>query len=222
VTSRFLIPALLLLLLSCARLPAITPKDGPSSSGIDKPHEARRIFPDGSWQFLHSIRAELPGGRNFGMMGLTVMSSRLQTRRSVIMTLEGFVIFDGEYDRRVIVHRALPPFDSPHFAGGLMEDIRLVFFEPDGPVVDFGELGNGSVVRRHQITDGSTVDVEALPDGDWQIRRYSPSHELIRTVRARHGAGNPSGFPETIELTASGDQAYRLIMTLVEAVSIEP
>ena len=103
-----------------------------------------------------------------------------------------------------------------------MEDIRLVFFEPDGPVVAFGELGSGSMVRRHQIADGSIVDVEALPDRNWQIRRYSPSHELIRTVRARHGAVNPSGFPETIELTASDDQTYRLVMTLVEAVSIEP
>jgi hypothetical protein len=77
-------------------------------------------------------------------------------------------------------------------------------------------------VRRRQTPDGSTVDIEALPDGDWQIRRYSPSHELVRTVSALHGEENPSGFPERIELTASGDQTYRLIMTLVEAVSIEP
>jgi len=222
VTTRFLIPAVLLLLLSCAHLPPIAIKDGAFSSGVGNALDSRRIFPEGSWQFLHSIRVEMPGGRNFVMMGLTVMSSRLQTRRSVIMTLEGFVVFDGEYDHRIIVHRALPPFDSPHFAEGLMDDIRLIFFEPDGPVVAFGQLENGSTVRRRQTPDGSTVDIEALPDGDWQIRRYSPSHELVRTASALHGEENPSGFPERIELTASGDQTYRLIMTLLEAVCIEP
>jgi hypothetical protein len=221
VITRFLVPALLLLLLSCAHLPPISPMDGASSSGISKALESRCIFPEGEWQFLHSIRAEMPGGRNFMMMGLTLMSSRLQTRRSVIMTIEGFVIFDGEYDRQVIVHRALPPFDSPHFAGGLMEDIRLIFFEPDAPVVAFGELANGSAVRRHQTPDGTIVDIEALPGGDWQIRRYSPSHSLTRTVKALHGVGDRAGFPETIELRACGEQTYSLVMNLLEAVRIE-
>jgi hypothetical protein len=220
VTTRLLVAALLLLLLSCAHLPPITPKDGAAPSGTGAAHGSRRIFPEGEWQFLHSIQVEMPGGRNFVMMGLTVISSRLQTRRSVIMTLEGFVVFDGEYDHRLVVHRALPPFDSPHFAGGLMDDIRLIFFEPDGPVVAFGELESGSEVRRRRTPDGGTVDIETLPGGNWQIRRYSPSHQLTRTVRTRHGAGGHSGFPETIELTASGDQAYRLKMTLLEAVGI--
>lgn len=219
--TRFLVPALLLLPLSCARLPPITPQDGALSSGISPAPEPRSIFPEGEWQFLHSIRAEMPGGRNFTMMGLTLMSSRLQTRRSVIMTLEGLVIFDGEYDGQIIVHRALPPFDSPHFAGGLMEDIRLVFFEPDDPVVAFGRLADGSMVRRHQTPHGDTVDIEALPGGDWQIQRYSPSHSLTRTVRARHGAGDRAGFPETIELRACGEQTYRLVMNLLEAVRME-
>lgn len=221
-TPRFLLTALLLLILSCTHLPSITPKDGSFSAGTGRAIESRSIFPEGTWQFLHSIRAEMPGGRTFVMMGLTLMSSRLHTRRSVIMTIEGFVIFDGEYDRGVTVHRALPPFDSPHFAGGLMEDIRLIFFEPEGPVVAFGELENGSVVRRHLSPDGSTVDVEALGGRDWRIRRYSPAQRLTRTVRALHAAGDRSGFPVTIELTACGDQTYSLVMTLVEAVQIGP
>jgi len=79
----------------------------PFPSGTGAAHGSRRIFPEGEWQFLHSIQVEMPGGRNFVMMGLTVISSRLQTRRSVIMTLEGFVVFDGEYDHRLVVHRAL-------------------------------------------------------------------------------------------------------------------
>jgi len=164
----------------------------------------------------------MPGGMNFVMMGLTVMSSRLRTSRSVIMTLEGFVVFDGEYDQQLIVHRALPPFDSPHFAGGLMDDIRLIFLEPDGPVIGFGEVANGSVVCRHAAPDGSTVDIGLQRDGAWELRRYSPAQRLTRAVRVLPGARNDAGFPETLELTAYGDQTYKLVMTLVEAVQIEP
>ena len=164
----------------------------------------------------------MPGGLNFGMMGLTLISSRLRTCRSVIMTLEGFVVFDGEYDQQLIVHRALPPFDSPHFAAGLMEDIRLIFLEPDGPAIGFGEVANGSVVCRHATPDGSTVDIGLQRDGAWELRGYSPAQRLTRTVRALPGAKHNAGFPEALELTAYGEQAYKLVMTLVEAVQIEP
>ena len=219
-TRHLLISPVLLLLLACAHLPPITPVAVTPLSGLGQ--ESCRIFPDGKWQFLHSIRTEMPGGMNFVMMGLTVMSSRLRTTRSVIMTLEGFVVFDGEYDQQLIVHRALPPFDSPHFAGGLMDDIRLIFLEPDGPVIGFGEVANGSVVCRHATPDGDTVDIGLQRDGAWELRRYSPAQRLTRSVRVLPGARNNAGFPEALELTAYGDQTYKLVMTLVEAVQIEP
>ena len=130
------------------------------------------------------------------MMGLTLMSSPATGRyRSVLLTLEGFVVFDAEYDGRLTVHRALPPFDSPHFAEGLMEDIRLVFFEPDGPVVASGTLKDGGAVRRHRLPDGGTVDLELLPGDDWRIRRYDPSETLTRTVRATARTGGSERVP---------------------------
>jgi hypothetical protein len=220
VTRRLLIPAVLLLLLSCARLPHITPQAGAPPPEFCK--EASSLFPKGKWQFLHSISAEMPGGRNFMMMGLTVMSSQRRTVRSVIMTLEGFVVFDGEYDEHLTVHRALPPFDSPHFAEGLMEDIRLIFFAPDGPLVASGVSDNGSVVCRHEMEGGSTIDIESLADHGWELKRYGPSHQLLRTVRVLPGEKVISGFPERMELIASGGHSYKLIMKLLEAVPIEP
>lgn len=210
---------LLLLLASCAGLPSITPRDDTGRIGTgDALGGAHRGFPDGRWQVLHAIRAEMADGRALVMMGLTLMSARDRTHRSVLLTLEGFVVFDAEYDGRLTVHRALPPFDSPHFAEGLMADIRLVFFEPDGPVVASGTLKGGGAVRRHRLPDGGTVDLELLPGDDWRIRRYDPSGTLTRTVRATHGRGDQNGFPQTVELTAAGGQDYRLTMTLIEAV----
>jgi hypothetical protein len=219
VTARRLPTVLCLLLLaSCAGLPPITPGGGALRAGADEAFAPGAVFPDGRWQLLHAIQAELPGGRTLVMLGLTVMSSTGRSCRSVLMTLEGFVVFDGEHDGRLTVHRALPPFDSPHFAEGLMEDIRLVFFTPEGPVVATGTLPDGGAVRRHRLPDGGTVDVELLPGADWRIRRYDASERLTRTVRARHGRGDQHGFPESLELTATAGQDYRLTMTLIEAV----
>ena len=221
-TARRLPAALCLLLLaSCAGLPPVTPGGETLRSGAEEAFAAGTVFPEGRWQLLHAIRAELPGERRLVMLGLTVMSSPGRSCRSVLMTLEGFVVFDGESDGRLTVHRALPPFDSPHFADGLMEDIRLVFFAPEGPVVARGALAGGGPVRRYRLPDGGTVDVELLPGADWLIRRYDASERLTRTVRARHGTGDQHGFPESIELAAFGGQDYRLTMTLLEAVPAE-
>jgi hypothetical protein len=215
VIGRFLIPMLILWCAACARLPAITPAPGAGRAPCS-------VFPEGEWQFLHAIKAELPDGESFTSLGLTVLSSRSRTHRSVIMTIEGFVVFDGEYDRRLIVHRALPPFDSPHFAGGLMDDIRLFFFEPEGPMISAGVLENGAFVCRHADTGGGFVDVERRRDRTWAVRRYSPAERLTRAVRAGPSPGADSGFPATIELEAFGSRNYRLVMTLVEAVAVAP
>jgi hypothetical protein len=222
VTARRLPAALCLLLLaSCAGLPPVTPGGDAHRVGAEEAFAPGAVFPDGRWQLLHAIQAELPGDRTLVMLGLTVMSSTGRSCRSVLMTLEGFAVFDGEHDGRLTVHRALPPFDSPHFAEGLMEDIRLVFFAPEGPVTAIGTLPEGGAVRRHRLPDGGTVDVELLPGAEWRIRRYDAAETLTRTVRARRGTGDQHGFPERLELTASGGQDYRLMMTLLEAVPAE-
>jgi hypothetical protein len=216
VIARTVAAALLLVLVvSCTGLPPITPG---SDTGTPGGIEAGRVFPQGDWQFLHAIQAEMAAGRGMRLLGLTVMSSGNRFNRSVLMTLEGLVLFDGEYDGRLVVHRALPPFDSPHFADGLMQDIRLIFFEPEGPVISRGRLRTGEPIERHRLPDGCTVDVEIQSDGGWGIRRYSASETPTRTVRAQRGAEDLFGIPATIELTAGGGQDYRLVMKLLEAV----
>jgi hypothetical protein len=132
------------------------------------------------------------------------------------------VVFDGEYDQHFAVHRALPPFDSPHFAEGLMDDIRLMFFKPEGSLVGCGVLDNGSAVCRHEIPGGGAIDIEPRADHGWELRRYGPSQRLTRTFSVLPGERHPSGLPERMELTASGGQTYKLVMTLLEAVRLEP
>ncbi|MEJ2472697.1 MAG: hypothetical protein P8Y74_02250 [Desulfobacterales bacterium] len=218
--GRLLVLVALLLALSCARLPKIVPVTGADPSG---PAEGcNRIFPAGKWQLLHSIEADLPGGRNSVMMGLTVLSSRLRSNRSVIMSLEGFVVFDGEFNQGLKVHRALPPFDSPGFAEGLMEDIRLIFFKPEGPAAECGILTDGSTVCRYKNPDGGVVDIVFRSTGTCEALRYDRKQRLTRIVRIPVDARSAAGLPQTIELTAQGKQAYKLVMTLLEAVPLDP
>jgi hypothetical protein len=220
VKGRLLVLVALLLALSCARLPKIVPVTGADPSG---PAEGcNRIFPAGKWQLLHSIEADLPGGRNSVMMGLTVLSSRLRSNRSVIMSLEGFVVFDGEFNQGLKVHRALPPFDSPGFAEGLMEDIRLIFFKPEGPAAECGILTDGSTVCRYKNPDGGVVDIVFRSTGTFEALRYDRKQRLTRIVRIPVDARSAAGLPQTIELTAQGKQAYKLVMTLLEAVPLDP
>lgn len=216
---RLFAMALVLLVLSCARLPKIVPVTGADPSG---PVEVcGRIFPAGKWQLLHSIEADLPGGRRSVMMGLTVLSSRLRSNRSVIMSLEGFVVFDGEVNQGLKVHRALPPFDSPGFAEGLMKDIRLIFFQPEGPA-ECGKLTDGSTVCRYKNPDGGFVDIVLRSTETCESRRYDREQHLIRIVRVPADATTGDGMPQSIELTARGEQSYKLVMTLLEAVPLDP
>lgn len=209
-----------LLFLSCARLPTIVPIAGADPS---RPTEVcSRIFPAGKWQLLHSIEADLPGGRRSVMMGLTVLSSRLRSNRSLIMSPEGFVVFDGEVNQGLKVHRALPPFDSPGFPEGLMADIRLIFFKPEGPAAECGKLRDGSTVCRYQNPDGGIVDIVLCSTGTCESRRYDREQRLIRIVRVSADARTSDGMPQTIELTAQGEQTYKLVMTLLEAVPLDP
>ena len=218
--GRLLALAAVLLFLSCARLPTIVPVAG--QDPCRPTAGCSRIFPAGKWQLLHSIEADLPGGRRTVMMGLTVLSSRLRSNRSVIMSLEGFVVFDGEVNQGLKVHRALPPFDSPGFAEGLMEDIRLIFFKPEGPAAECGKLTDGSIVCRYKNPNGGIVDIVLRSNGTCESRYYDREQRLIRIVRVPADARTGDGMPQTIELTAQGEQTYKLVMTLLEAVPLDP
>ena len=212
--------AAFLFLVSCAEVPLITPLN--STPPPDAAADCRHAFAEGNWQFLHTVTAERSGSGQFVAMGLTVIASRQRTARSMIMTVEGLVVFDAEYDGQLLVHRAFPPFDSADFPAGLMDDIRLIFFKPEGPMIEFGTSGDGSLVCRHRIADGGIVDITRRRDDAWELKRFGPDRRLKRTVKGSAGKWNDSSFPKTITLTAHGRQNYIVRMTLVEAVAAEP
>ena len=213
--SLMMIPVLF----SCVGPPMIYPSPDPATTaGIacDVP------FPDGRWQFLHTIEARMPGGSKGVLMGVTVISSHTRSVRCVIMTIEGLVLFEAEYDRQLVVHRGIEPFDSPEFARGLMEDIRLIFFRPRGALIDIGSLKDGARICRFQDIEGWILDTIIYETGSWELRQYSNQQRLTRFVRAVPSERSAAHFPRFLEITAHGNHEYQLTMTLVEAIRISP
>jgi hypothetical protein len=208
--------------IACSSLPQIIPAGDSTAAQLSD--ACHLPFPKGRWQFLHSLEANLPGGQKGFLMGLTVISSSDRSIRSVMMTLEGLVVFDAQFNGQLTVKRAIPPFDSSDFASGLIQDIRLIFFEPPGPLIESGSLNNGSSVCRHGDPNGGVVDIITRTDGNWEIRRYRHDDRLVRTVKGtqdgKGGSTHPAGIPSRIELRAYGSTKYTLIMNLVEALSL--
>jgi len=211
-----------LFMTSCAGLPEIHLADGSTASELQA--GCGTVFPDGKWQFVHSIEAEFPGGRKGFVMGAVVISSNPQKIECANMSMEGFVLFNASQDQGLVINRAIHPFDKEEFAQGLLRDLRLIFFQPDGTLIKSGRLKNGSSICRFQSPDGSVVDVIASQDNTWGIRKYSKDFRLTRTVQAgalrTAGSSDKWPVPGKLELTAHGSHGYALSMTLVDAVSL--
>ena len=205
------------LILSCSNLPQVYP--AADSAGPQTDRACRGPFPDGDWQLLHSIEATLPGGKKGFLMGLTVISSSNRTAQVVIMTLEGFVVFDASYDKQITVKRAIAPFDSEVFANGLIEDINLIFFKPSRSIMASGFLKNGAAVCRYQNPDGRIVDIISYGEDKWEIKQYLPDFRLARIVKKIYLADR-AGISDQIELIAHGSPGYALVMDLVEAIPL--
>ena len=222
--KRFLFSAgrillLILLLASCAASPpVIKPVAQKAASEIQKVCAAP--FPRNRWQWVHSIETSLAGGHSGMMLGVTVIAPKTRTIRSAMMTIEGLVVFNGEYtDDRLTVERAIPPFDADGFARGMMEDIRLMFLYPPGPV-HLGTTEADLPICRFENGPERMVDITFDPKTGWTIRGYR-SGRLVRTVLAEadHAMVSPAGevIPRRMTLTAHDSPGYTLHLKLLEA-----
>ena len=109
----FTLLILALFLFSCSRLPVIKPVKPSASAALIE--QCGRPYLSVPYRFVHAIKVIGPGGSSGTLMGVTRIDPKAAAIHSVMMTLEGFVFFDGSYDRDVHVNRAVPPFDTPPF-----------------------------------------------------------------------------------------------------------
>lgn len=204
-------------LVSCSRLPIIKPADPATiKNTVQRCHLP---FHSAPYRFIHAIEVEMSGRGAGTVVGVTVFDPATASIHSVIMTIEGFVLFDAQHEKEIRVNRAVPPFDKEQFAGRLMEDVKLIFLAPQGKLSDAGMREDGSVVCRYSVNSGIVEDVIIHTDDSWKIRTYSENHELLRQVKAYPVR---DGVPDRIELNSFGFREYSLRMKLISAEAVTP
>jgi hypothetical protein len=204
---------ILLLLSACAHMPPIQPTDADRQSRMEA--RCRSIFPEGRWQLVHTINACLHRGYQATLTGVIILSTADSQVHCVLMTLEGFVLFEAVDNGEVAVKRAFGPFDNPEFAKGVMRDIRLIFLAPEGEVQAAGNFAAGTEGCRYRTDDNRFVDVISESDGSWRIQQYDP----LKTVVI--DAVDQRGLSPKLTLEADGKASYTLAMTLVDAIPLQ-
>ena len=201
---------LLLVVSGCGSLPAIAPA---KTAGERRAISAACLnaFPEGSWGASHSIDASLPLGNNVLVIGVT--SLQKGAMHNVLLSPEGVALFDASVvGNKVLVRRALPPFNRRGFADGLVDDVKATFRPPAGEpaVIGYGESGSG--LCRWRSAEDRTTDVELKgPKPAW-IRSFD-GHTLVREIAL---SGVPEGgfYPDLL-LRVPGVGGYTLRMRLI-------
>jgi hypothetical protein len=216
--STFLAAILCLLALSaCAGLPRLHPPV--PQAGVELP------FPQGRWQLVHRIEARFPGDRKALMMGALEMDSATGRLDCALMTVEGFTLFSADFDpvaaTPLTITRAVPPFDGPEFAEGLMADLRLIFFAPRNAQRQMGSVDQKPVWRFDHY-DGSTTDVKVLSSDQYQIDYFTADARQIRraVLRMTSSSAPRQAMAQGIVLEALDDAHYTLRLDLIDAVPL--
>ena len=212
-----LLPAALLALGGCAGLPPLKPLD--PSLAPSATEACKRPFLTQKYRLVHEMKAILPGGMEGTGIGVLVADPRTGRFESVLMTIEGPVLFDIESGDTLTVHRAVPPFNTPAFAQRMAEDIRLAFFPPGKKPSACGQDKEGAVVCRFEAADGESVDVVTGKDGAMEIRLYGAGQELRKKVSIPR-LERP-GLADDLEIRSIGWPSYSLHLRLIEAEAVE-
>ena len=214
----FFLLILLLGLAGCAAqqpsLPALTPEAG----------EARgcaAVFPQGRWEFVHTIEFSMADGSGATVLGVTSLGG--DEIACALMTVEGFTLFEAVYREKkgLEIRRAVPPFDKPAFAAGLMEDVRTIFRAPFPAKVQYGRVAGTAPTCRYTGVEGRITDILPAMAGCWQIRTYGADQALSRSVAGRScRKEGESLIPEYLELKGFGPTNYTLKMTLIHVENL--
>ena len=179
------------------------------------------VFPQGRWEFVHTIEFSMADGSGSTVLGVTRLAG--QEIACALMTVEGFTLFEAVYGERggLELRRAVPPFDNPAFAAGLMEDVRTIFRAPSPAKVQFGRVAGTVPTCRYTGADGRITDIQPTTEGCWQIRAYGADQALSRAIAGRSCRKEGEGLiPEHLELKGFGHTNYTLKMTLIHAENL--
>ena len=168
---------------------------------------------------MHAIETRMAGNTRSAIIGVVLADPSTRSISCAIMTAEGMALFEAESGPGGIkVNRALPPFNSENFAKNMLDDIKLIFFAPDGKFRNRGYLPDGSIVCRYLVENGEWIDVIENKSAGTEIKRYSSSGALKRHINFN---GMVKNVYRSIELQAYETFDYSLLMTLIEAQPVK-
>jgi hypothetical protein len=173
------------------------------------------VFPAGPWESVYKLEATIRGGGSFSLLGVTKGEPSERRLQSLLLTPEGFILFDAELrDGEMAVRKAMAPFDSPAFAGGLMEDVSLLFLPPKDQPTGWEKKTEGTMICNWRGPDDSHTEVTGSMERGWRILRRDKYREVIKEVVLKGPFVN--GLASRVELHAFEPTSYRLRMTLVQ------
>jgi hypothetical protein len=146
------------------------------------------------------------------LLGITKGDPAGRKLNTVLLAPEGFILFEAEQrEDKISVSRAVPPFDSQAFAGGLMEDVSFLFFAPEAMPSKWGRTEDGALFCRWESPDGSrkVIHCSGVVKITLLDRRGDPVKEALLTgpfVKEQ---------ASQIELRVYKPAPYRLKMTLL-------
>ncbi|MDA3894874.1 MAG: DUF3261 domain-containing protein [Desulfobacteraceae bacterium] len=212
----------LIIFLSSCSLPQI--QTMPPGSSPDIQCRCQAIFPTHRMQFVHSLTAILPNGDINVAIGVTTVDPDMESIHCAIITIEGMVLFEAEYNQqKITINRSIPPFDSMEFAQNILNDIRLVFFKPTGDLLEAGGLPPDANICRYQQPDGMIEDVITHQNDNWEIHQYTSHYKQTKTIKAYYADTSDQNISKTkekiplrYEITTHGILGYSLILELIE------
>ncbi len=171
-------------------------------------------------QFVHGLDITLPGNDTIAVIGVTTLNPAQREFESVLMTIEGLVIFHAKESpegRQII--RKVDAFDSEALVDGLMRDIQLIFLMPDGNLEAVGSHNTAQSVCRFRMSDKSTIDIVNPASPDWKIIQYSSSGAITKSITTSRSASEDivhHGFPGQMTLKGHGVMGYSIDMKLIQ------
>ncbi|MFH1138939.1 MAG: hypothetical protein V1816_22905 [Pseudomonadota bacterium] len=184
-------------------------------AGGGPPAFCQKNAPDQPWAASFKIDGVFLGGRRVVLIGANRYDPVPRRLESVLLTVEGLVVFAGTVEPgRIFVEKALPPFDGPDLARGLLADVELMFLTPTGPPDYFGINPDGRPACRWRKPDGSVIEIGLSPNGDKTILLFDPWGRLTRRVLA--SAVEENGPPGRLRLQALRGGVYNLTVELLE------
>jgi hypothetical protein len=183
------------------------------SAGAEAAEQCRAVFPRGEWRATHVVEARMPLGNEGSFIGVVAAGPGPDAFRSLLMTQEGFVLFDARYAAgRVEVLRALPPLDPEGFGRGMTGDVRLLLFPPAGDLIEVGKTSRGEHACRWR-KGKETVEVALTGADEARLSRWDDGSLVREGVLS---GIDRRGFARRARLETKSMVGYSLSLELLE------